>query len=191
MTGWVIGSNGTILNTMDGGFTWVTQPTGTLQKIQAIEFIDAQTGWAVADGGVVLHSINSGATWQAENSGTSNDLNDLDFVATGAAWAVGNVGIIVHRRVATGVADRQPTVPNNVVLEQNYPNPFNPSTLITYRIAEAGHVSLNVYNLIGEEVTTLVNERQVAGEYTLNFDARNLPSGHYMYKLSVNDGFLT
>jgi subtilisin family serine protease len=74
-------------------------------------------------------------------------------------------------------------VPVAYKLEQNYPNPFNPSTLIKYAIPQEGFVSLIVYNLLGEKIATLVNEVKNAGNYEINFDASQLSSGVYLYKL--------
>jgi len=68
-------------------------------------------------------------------------------------------------------------------LEQNYPNPFNPSTQITYQIPKNDFVSLLVYNSLGQVVKTLVNKEQSKGKYSINFDASNLPSGIYLYKI--------
>jgi hypothetical protein len=72
-------------------------------------------------------------------------------------------------------------------LEQNYPNPFNPSTTIKYSLSEDGFVKLAVYNLLGEEVTVLVNKEQKAGRYEVNFDASRLASGVYLYQLQSQD----
>ena len=70
-------------------------------------------------------------------------------------------------------------------LEQNFPNPFNPSTVIKYSVANPGHVRLVVYNLVGEEVSVLVDGMVEAGFYQVSFDASNLPSGIYLYKLEA------
>ena len=75
------------------------------------------------------------------------------------------------------------TGPLSFNLEQNYPNPFNPSTKITYSIPEAGNVKVSVYNLVGEEVAVLANGFSQAGTFDVTFDAANLPSGVYLYKL--------
>ncbi len=68
-------------------------------------------------------------------------------------------------------------------LEQNYPNPFNPSTTIKYSIQKDGFVKLSVYNLLGEEVTVLVNNEQKAGRYEIILMLQRLSSGIYMYRL--------
>ncbi len=77
------------------------------------------------------------------------------------------------------------TVPAKFALEQNYPNPFNPATLIKYSIPQDQQVKLNVYNLLGENVTTLVNRFQKAGQHEVSFNASNLASGVYFYKLEA------
>ncbi len=78
-------------------------------------------------------------------------------------------------------------VPSAYNLEQNYPNPFNPSTIIKYQIPEDGLVTLKVYDILGREVTTLVNEQKVSGRYEVNFNASHLASGVYIYKLQAGD----
>ena len=71
-------------------------------------------------------------------------------------------------------------------LYQNYPNPFNPSTIINYQLQKDGFVNLRIYNSIGETVTELVNQQQEQGNYSIEFNAVNLPSGIYFYKISTD-----
>jgi hypothetical protein len=78
-------------------------------------------------------------------------------------------------------------LPQNFQLEQNYPNPFNPSTRIRYSIPEASFASIKVYDMLGKEVATLVNEEQSAGNYEVDFDATGLSSGIYFYKLQAGN----
>lgn len=72
-------------------------------------------------------------------------------------------------------------------LSQNYPNPFNPSTIINYQIPHDGLVTLKIYDVLGKELKTLVNEYKSLGRYEVKFDASNLSSGVYLYQLKVND----
>jgi hypothetical protein len=81
------------------------------------------------------------------------------------------------------VVEVNATGPLSFDLSQNYPNPFNPSTIIKYSIPESGNVKLSVYNLVGEEVAVLVNGFSQAGTFDVTFNASNLPSGVYLYKL--------
>ena len=72
-------------------------------------------------------------------------------------------------------------------LEQNYPNPFNPLTTINYQIPEEGLVKLVVYDVLGKEVSILLNEAKKSGSYKVEFDGSNLSSGIYFYKLIINN----
>lgn len=78
-------------------------------------------------------------------------------------------------------------IPQRYFVAQNYPNPFNPSTTIEYGIPKEGHVTLTVFNLVGEEVATLVNGQQVAGVHRVQFDASSLPSGIYFYRVNAGE----
>ena len=75
---------------------------------------------------------------------------------------------------------------SNYTLHQNYPNPFNPSTIISYSIPQGSFVSLKVYDLLGNEIATLVDEEKHAGSYEVEFVVVGLPSGIYFYKLIAN-----
>jgi hypothetical protein len=87
---------------------------------------------------------------------------------------------------ATSVADDwNKNRPDNFVLAQNYPNPFNPSTMISYYLPQRTHVMLSVYNTVGQLVQTLVNDEQEKGAQEIAFDARNLGTGNYFYRLTA------
>jgi alpha-D-xyloside xylohydrolase len=87
--------------------------------------------------------------------------------------------------VVTSVDNNRNGVPARFTLEQNFPNPFNPSTLINYQLPVSTHVALKVYDVLGREVRTLVNEEKRAGSYRVKFDASGLPSGVYFYRLQA------
>lgn len=85
-----------------------------------------------------------------------------------------------------GVSDKNLIV-SKFELEQNYPNPFNPSTVIRYQTAERSNVTLTVYNSIGQEISTLLNEVKSKGTFTIEFDGSNLPSGIYYFRLQAGN----
>jgi len=87
----------------------------------------------------------------------------------------------------TDVANNQDITPSNYELAQNYPNPFNPSTNIQFTTAESGNVNLTVYDMLGREVKTLVNGYINSGVHSVSFNAKNLSSGIYIYRLKTND----
>ena len=78
------------------------------------------------------------------------------------------------------------TLPMEFKLEQNYPNPFNPATSINFSVANDGMVNLEIFNMLGEKVATLLNEYKPAGKYSVNFDASKLASGIYLYRINTN-----
>lgn len=89
--------------------------------------------------------------------------------------------------VLTSAAPSVSNVPAEFTLGQNYPNPFNPTTMIPYEVASRSHVRISVYNVLGKELAVLLNGVKDAGTYTLTFDAVNLPSGVYFYKMSTGN----
>ncbi len=86
---------------------------------------------------------------------------------------------------AVGVKEADPVRPDQYYLHQNYPNPFNPSTTIRFSVRKNGHTSLRVFDVLGREVATLVNETKPAGTYDVKFNANHLSSGVYFYRLQV------
>ncbi len=90
-----------------------------------------------------------------------------------------------YRGVQPTIVVNDQTIPNSFLLEQNYPNPFNPATVINYQLPMANHVSLKLYDVVGREVATIVNEIKIAGKYSITFNASHLSSGLYFYKLTA------
>ena len=102
-------------------------------------------------------------------------------------WGTARLG----GEVTVGVREKPSPVPTKFELSQNYPNPFNPGTKITFSVTEPGLVTLKVFNLLGEEVATLVNEQLSTNTYEVDFNAGNLPSGVYLYRVTTGNTSIT
>lgn len=199
-TGWVTGSVYTILKSTDGGMNWsnlsLSSPTDKGDSPPAVYtsvyFINENTGWFTSShsfGGAIHKTTNGGFNWTTDFPTTQNEkLYSICFSNPGYGWAVGEAGTVLAN---TTVNETSINKFNNVVdkfyLSQNYPNPFNPATNIKYSIIKNGLVVLKVFDNLGRNIATLVNEKQNAGTYEINFNAGNLPSGIYFYKLQSGD----
>ncbi|MDP4192654.1 MAG: T9SS type A sorting domain-containing protein, partial [Bacteroidota bacterium] len=93
----------------------------------------------------------------------------------------------INTTSTTDVASNKIESPKDYELAQNYPNPFNPSTSIKYSIPQNSMVSLKVYDILGKEVASLVNEQKSAGSYEVNFNANSLAAGMYIYELKAGN----
>ena len=97
------------------------------------------------------------------------------------------MSILMRKYMGLNKTDEEQILPAQISLNQNYPNPFNPSTSITFNLPNAEFVTLKIYDILGKEVTTLVNEELTAGNYTKIWNAENLSSGVYFYKLNAGN----
>ena len=100
------------------------------------------------------------------------------------------IGYAVDSTTITSVRELKSDIPTVFALEQNYPNPFNPTTKISFSIPKDDFVILKIYDMLGREVQTLVNEFQIANTYSVNFDASNLSNGVYFYRLQIGQDFV-
>lgn len=123
---------------------------------------------------------NDGAGWEG-NLGLSPYNTDYAW-STGREWTYTWIG---DTTFTTKVEKADPIVISSYSLSQNYPNPFNPKTTIDYSIADDGLVKIEIFNTVGQRIITLVDEFKSAGNYTINFDASNLTSGIYFYKIQA------
>ena len=94
------------------------------------------------------------------------------------------LALVKYNNIATSVDEQSNQLPLAISLEQNYPNPFNPTTSINYSVPSNNNVALKVYDILGNEIATLVNEQKSVGSYEVEFNAGNLPSGIYFYTLT-------
>ncbi|HET7153550.1 MAG TPA: T9SS type A sorting domain-containing protein, partial [Candidatus Kapabacteria bacterium] len=180
--------SGGVYRTSDEGAHWTAINNGLTNSV--VRAIYAHNGnlFAGTNEGVFFSS-DGGGDWQAENSGMGDTLI-LSLNSDGKYIYAGTADAGVYRRPLSdfginAVNDSLPVLPAQFSLLQNYPNPFDAATTISYLLPEASHVMLKVYNAIGEEVATLVNEENTAGEHSATFSAHDLQNGMYFYKLTA------
>jgi hypothetical protein len=135
-------------------------------------------------------SFNTGDNWEFLGEGLPIvTVGDIKIHPTANFLVAGTHGRSMYKidlDMVTGIETDKGTTPlNSFVLEQNYPNPFNPSTTIQYTVGSQQFVVLKVYDILGEEIATLVNEEKSAGTYEIMFDAQVLTSGVYFYTLEA------
>ncbi len=190
-TGWAVGYNNTIYRTQNGGVNWIIQNSPVAQRLLSVHFIDVNTGWASAYSGYVIHTTNGGVNWYAQQTGTTENLWGIFFRNAMSGWSVGWNGKIIHTTNGgyfTSVQQIGTSVPNEYKLYQNYPNPFNPETKIRFDISlnvksEKSNVKIVIYNILGKELTVLVNEQLNPGTFEAVWNAESYPSGVYFYRL--------
>jgi len=168
---------------------WYPQLSGTTEHLQGVSFTDANNGMAVGWSGTILRTTNGGTNWTFQFRGTSIYLYDVSFIDANTGTASGRNGTILRTTNGgvTFVNQISSEIPERFSLYQNYPNPFNPSTNIRYTLPKNSFVSLKVYDVLGKEIATLVNESLSPGTYEATFDAAKYSSGIYFYKLTTND----
>ena len=192
---------GAISKTTDGGNNWTS--TMFSNPLWSVDFPisgASQVGYSAGDVGTILKTYNAGANWQQQNTGTSLKLNKVFFLDLDNGFAVGENGIILRTTTGgepTTFVENENQSPHTFQLFQNYPNPFNPSTKIKYSIPFVEKhrdasllVTLKVYDVLGNEIATLVNEELPVGEYEVEFKTSSIKhhpsSGVYFYQLLVS-----
>jgi photosystem II stability/assembly factor-like uncharacterized protein len=179
-----------LLFTTNSGTNWTTLPQTFLGATSVSGIAGAQTSWWVAKQDTTIwYSSNNGTNWVQQYRGPGTQLfYHLTKSRAGATlWAVRSTGgISRYGQPITGVTPISSEVPSSYSLSQNYPNPFNPVTKINYELPKSGLVTMKVYDVLGQEVATLVNEVKNAGTYNVEFNGASLSSGIYFYKLESN-----
>jgi hypothetical protein len=181
--------------------TWTTQNLGTgFSGYGTVKWIEGTNviyiSAATATGGSHFkRSTDGGLTWTAMTTSPSAAyaISHMEFykASNGTIYgfaAAGDGSILkLVDNILTGGVNNNGNVPTEYKLEQNYPNPFNPTTTINYSIPKGSEVKIVVYDMLGHEINTIVNEFKTTGNYSVVFDASNLASGIYYYKISAGD----
>lgn len=198
-TGWVTGCCGMLTKTTNAGANWSPEILLSVgNTFYTMAFINSTTGYMSGDNGFIFRTTNQGENWYSTSTGTNQILYSFFMANANTGWAVGNYGTILKTTngggpgFTIGINPISGEIPKEFLLEQNYPNPFNPKTIINFKLSRGNgtggitnYVSLKVYDLLGNEVSVLVNENLNAGTYEVVFDASNLSSGVYYYRIEA------
>jgi photosystem II stability/assembly factor-like uncharacterized protein len=207
MPGFIAGDS-CVKKTTNSGLTWMKQqlPFGgmiNLSQIVKFSFVNRDTIWGV--GGSVLYSggrfrgilyrtINGGTNWLFQVPDTSFGIviyGSINFINKNTGWAYNNT-VGIHTTNGgdtgwlTGIKQISNGIPKEFKLYQNYPNPFNPLTKIKYQIPSNKYVNLIVFDITGKQVIDLVNRKQTAGTYEVDFSGTTYSSGVYFYSLIID-----
>jgi photosystem II stability/assembly factor-like uncharacterized protein len=178
-----------VVKTTNGGINWQYRTLGVFGKGEAISFRTGSEGWIAAGfSAKLIYTFDSSTSWRDIYTPDSTAAFDLVFTDPYHGYAVGYNGLILkYNRDAIGVGNLNENIPSEFSLLQNYPNPFNASTKFKYQISKLSDVQIVVYDVLGREAATLVNEKLKPGTYEVQWDAANYPSGVYYYRMQSGD----
>jgi hypothetical protein len=177
----------------NGNYTWNTgtayAPTSPLWSFTESGFYSNHLGGCqrLPNGNTIIAESTSGYLFEVNSAGgTVWSYNRGQEVPRALRYAPDYPGLSAITSIMAEVS-----TPLEFSLEQNYPNPFNPSTIITYAVSNTQFVTLKVYDILGNEIVSLVNEEKPAGVYSVTFNALNIASGIYFYRLQAGDFSIT
>ena len=186
------GTNQGIYRSTDYGETWSKIYNSSVSSLSIYNNKYVVAGLPTGEG--ILFSSNLGDTWEFLNEGIhSNATISWNIInSDGYLYVSANgLGLYKSNQIVTSVNDQVPDVNISFKLEQNYPNPFNPVTHIDFMLMERSNVILKIFNTLGQEIKTLVNEEMIPGYYSSIFDGKDLPSGVYFYELVTDKTRIT
>jgi hypothetical protein len=182
-----IGTSSGVLRSTEKGSQWEYIDSGLPRSINGL----AVHGTTVFAGTTVgVYFLNSGDTsWRAVNTGLPSTSNSVSSIVADDSDLYAALGQSVWRRPISEMITAVKTLPSSkpftFLLFQNYPNPFNPTTVISYQLPTNGFMRLEIYDVLGRKIKTLVSERQSAGAHSVTFNAGGLSSGVYFYRLTA------
>jgi photosystem II stability/assembly factor-like uncharacterized protein len=191
----------TVIRTTNGGLSWTSQIVGNDAGYESIFFTNHNNGYAVGNWWQIakyklIKTTNAGITWQTIADGEGDPYFDIYFSDVNTGWIAGYNGLILKTTNAgtTFIEPITKELPDEFCLFQNYPNPFNPKTKLRFSISpniQGETIQLVIYNSTGQRVETLVDEILNSGEYEVEWNAVNYPSGIYFYKLNFGKNNVT
>ncbi|MFA5011785.1 MAG: YCF48-related protein [Ignavibacteria bacterium] len=191
----ICGNNGTILRTTNNGNSWsVNIQYLTSEHLRSIDAYSVQVT-VCGDNGKIMTSNDYGNSFTDQLNGENRHLYGVALRSGSVGVVVGEIGSAANGALYftamnggyVGITQTGSEIPQDYSVSQNYPNPFNPTTKINFSLPKQGLVTIKVYDLLGKEIETLVNEVKSAGKYTVDFNGSKLSSGVYFYRIQAND----
>jgi len=180
-----------LLATTDGGETW--NEILRVDDIYDFHFFDAKHGIVIAGGSNFFETFDGGTSWKLSFLPTNTAKSIVAF-NDDQIWIYADNGMLstLSEPIIVGIENKELFTKEYIFsLNNNYPNPFNPTTTITFTLPGTGKVVLKVFNVLGQEVTTLVDATLTAGEHNVEFDGAKFSSGIYFYQLITEDNSIT
>ena len=171
----------------NAGSTWKDTLVGYAGIGQAISFRTSHEYWIpLGYTRSWVKGVDTTNSWELIPAPDTAAIYDVTFVDPTHGWACGYWGAVYMYNKLIGIENIQSKIPANFILYQNYPNPFNPITKINYQLPGTNFVSIRIFDILGREVNTLVNKKQNAGNYQVEWNGNNFASGVYFYQLICN-----
>ena len=163
--------NGTAVKRFDAAGIYVNDFLTGLSNSEGVDFFP--------NGNILIGNGATSSVKLFDNAGNYIE----DFISSGAGNLLTPNAVVIRENNAVSVSGSGNSFINNYILEQNYPNPFNPGTIISFSIPNSEFTQLKIYDALGIEINSLVNEYKQSGNYDIEFNAENLPNGIYFYRL--------
>jgi hypothetical protein len=174
----------------DSGLNWQIISSPNNAGV-ALKMLNSTTGYMSCLDGILLKTTDSGVNWDIRKLCTNSQLRSFFVIDTNKIWVIGDGGLILSTVCAgaIGIKNESNTIAKSFFLSQNYPNPFNPVTRIKFDLPKSSNVKLVIYDILGREIVTLLDENKKPGTYEVDWDGSNYASGVYFYKL-ITDEFV-
>ena len=192
------GSQSAVLKTINGGANWIINLTNDSLWFNYLYFTNELTGYTIGNEGLIIKTTNGCGSFTNQNSNVNRNLYSIFFTDNNTGYIVGQLGTILKTTNGgepIGIRKISSSSPGSFKLFTNYPNPFNPSTKIKFDIPLSRGVpegrgvltQLTIFDILGREVTTLVNEQLKPGSYEVEWNGSNYASGIYFYTLKTDN----
>ncbi len=192
LTGFAVGYTGRIIKTTNAGINWMSKLTNSTVRLNSVYFPSDSVGYAVGYR-ALMKTTDVGESWVNQFSGVGIITGESVFFTNNyTGYVVMDYGRILKTTTGGGnyivsIGNEINQFPSSFSLSQNYPNPFNPITKIKFHIAKLSDAKLVIYDVVGREIGTLINQQLSPGTYETEWDVSAYPSGVYFYKLTAGE----